>query len=155
MRRRLAMLAVSAALLVAGCGARKKEAPSIDHAWVRLPAVPGRPGAAYFRLHGGAEPARLIAIESPQVQSIELHQSMKGGTPPGAMGGMMEMAKIDGIDLPADGAVEFAPGGYHAMLFGIDPKATPGTKLQLSFRFAKGQPIAVQAKAVGAGDSAP
>ena len=155
MARRFAILGLALAAALAGCGRSGDRQPTVDHTWVRLPAVAGRPGAAYFMLHGGAEPAKLIAVSSPAAQSIELHQSMKGGTPPGAMGGMMEMAKVESIDVPAGGNVAFEPGGYHAMLFGIDPKLAPGGTLRLIFRFAQGQPIALDAKAVGAGDPAP
>ena len=155
MARRLAILGLAIAAALGGCHKNGSPQPTVDHAWVRLPAVPGRPGAAYFTIHGGSDPARLVAISSPSVQSVELHESMKGGTPPGAMGGMMEMARIAGVDLPAGGTLAFAPGGYHAMLFGIDPKLTPGGTLKLSFRFAQGQPVTLDAKAVGAGDPAP
>ena len=149
---RLATL-LTAALLATACGKNEPGALAVDKAWVRLPAVPGRPGAGYFTLHGGATPGRLIAIESPQVQSIELHQSMKMDASDGM--GAMTMAKLDGVDVPAGATVGFAPNGYHAMLFGLDPAVTAGKTLKLSLRFAKGQPISVDAKAVGAGDAAP
>ena len=154
-RHWLPLGAIAITLMLPGCGSKKAGDLSVDSAWVRLPAVPGRPGAGYFTLHGSDEPARLLAIESPQAQSIELHESMKGHDMPGMAGGAMTMQKLDGVDVPANGTVAFAPNGYHAMIFGIDPAVTPGKQIKLTFRFAKGQPVTVDAKAVAAGDPAP
>ncbi len=136
-----------ALLALAGChhGAPKLRA---DHGWVRLAAVPGRPAAAYLTIHGGAEPARLVAIESTAVGSSELHQSMKTGS-------MVEMQRLDGLDVPARGEVSFAPGGNHVMLFGVSPQVKPGQTMRLSIRFEKGQPLTLDAKVVSAGDPAP
>jgi copper(I)-binding protein len=143
-------LALIALLALAGChqGAPKLHA---DHGWVRLAAVPGRPAAAYLTIHGGAEPARLVAIESMAVGSSELHRSMKTG--PG--GNMVGMQRLDGLDVPSGGEVSFAPGGNHVMLFGVSPQVKPGQTMRLSIRFEKGQPLAIDAKVVGAGDPAP
>ena len=139
------MRAVSRRLLL--LAARRLPSPSprlrVDHAWVRLAAVPGRPAAAYLTVHGGKEPNRLIAIDSRQAGSSELHESMKSGQD------MASMRRLDGVDLPADGTVIFAPGGYHVMLFGVGPQVKPGDTMPLVARFAKGEPIAVEAKVVG------
>ena len=139
-----------ALLALAGChhGAPKLRA---DHGWVRLAAVPGRPAAAYLTIHGGTEPARLVAIESTAVGSSELHRSMKTG-PDGSMVGMQ---RLDGLDVPAGSEVSFAPGGNHVMLFGVSPQVKPGQTMQLSVRFEKGQPLTIDARVIGAGDPAP
>ena len=54
---------VAAALLLAGCG--KPAELGADKGWVRLPAVAGRPGAAYFTIHGGAQADTLLAVSTP------------------------------------------------------------------------------------------
>lgn len=144
----LSALALLAAAALAGCA---REAPSqleVRDAWLRLSPVPGRPAAAYFVVAGGTAADRLTAIESAKVANIELHEG-------GAASGMMTMRKIDGIAIPARGRIAFAPGGNHAMLFGIDPSITPGVTLPLSFRFASGRVIETGAKAIAAGDPAP
>ncbi len=145
-------LAPLAVLALAGChhGHRLRA----THAWVRLAAVPGNPAAAYLTLHGGAEDTRLIAIDSDAAGSSELHRSMKTG-PGGAMGQMTGMQRLDGLDLPAHGKIEFAPGGNHVMLFGVSPAVKPGGHITLAIRFEKGQPLQADAVVVGAGDPAP
>jgi copper(I)-binding protein len=140
-----------ACALVALAGCHRAPALSVDRAWVRLAAVPGHPAAAYLTIDGGAEPARLIAIDSPVAGASELHQSMKTG--PG--GAMIGMQRLDGLDLPAQGKLAFAPGGNHVMLFGVSPRVKPGDAIPLVIRFAKGQPLQASAKVVGAGDPAP
>ncbi len=139
-----------AMLLLASTACHHAPKLRADHAWVRLPAVPGRPAAAYLSIHGGTEPARLIAVESAAAGSTELHQSMRTGA-----GGMTGMQRLDGLDVPAGGTVAFAPGGNHVMMFGISPTLKPGGHVALSVRFAKGQPLTVDARVIGAGDAAP
>lgn len=144
--------------LAAACaltGACTHEAPparGVGNAWVRLPAVPGRPGAAYFTLHAGDAAARLVAVDSARVATVELHETMAGMRD---MAGMTGMRPISGVDVPARGSVAFAPGGRHAMLFGIDPQVKPGDLVPLGFRFADGARLVASARAIAAGDPAP
>ena len=149
--RALCSSLVPIALLALAACHRGEAKLRVDHAWVRLAAVPGRPAAAYLIIHGGAEPARLVAVESQAVGSSELHRSMKMG-PGGSMAGMK---RLDGLDVPTGSEVIFEPGGNHVMLFGVSPQVKPGNHVPLSVRFEKGQPLTVDAKVVGAGDPAP
>jgi periplasmic copper chaperone A len=139
--------ALAALLLLAACG-RGGGDPVVGEAWARHPAVPGRPGAAYFTIRGGAADDRLVAIRSAVVDRIELHES-------GMAGGMMTMKPLADVPVPAHATVRFAPGGNHAMLFGIDPRITPGTGIPLAFRFASGKTIEGEAKSVAAGAASP
>lgn len=143
-----ARLAPLALMALAGC--HKEAKLSADRAWVRLPAVAGRPGAGYLIIHGGPEPERLLAVESPTAGSTELHESMKMGP-----GGMTGMQRLDGLDVPANGTVTFAPNGNHVMMFGLGATLKAGDTIPLSVHFEKGQPLAIEAKVVGAGDAAP
>ena len=150
-RSALPALALLVPLLggMAGCQRGAGPAPTVDRAWVRLAAVPGRPSAAYFTLHGGTEAARLVAVASPDAGDVELHETMGSGQ------GMATMAPLDGVDIAPGAAVAFAPGGKHAMVFGLAPGIKPGGTVKLSFRFARGQPLVLDAKAVAAGDPSP
>lgn len=145
---RIARIAPWALLALAGCHHEAKL--SADQAWVRLPAVAGNPGAGYLTIHGGPQPERLLAVDSKAAGSTELHESMKMGA-----GGMTGMQRLDGLDVPANGTVRFAPGGNHVMMFGLGATLKAGDTIPLSIRFAKGQPLTVEAKVVGAGDAAP
>jgi copper(I)-binding protein len=141
------MLAM-AAMLLAGCSGAA-QAPAASGAWVRLAAVPGRPAAAYFVLHGGAQDTMLSAMEAAGVPRVELHESRM------AAGNMMTMDAVRDVPLPAGAAVAFAPGGRHAMLFGVPAGVKPGGAMALTFRFADGTAAAAQARVYGAGEAGP
>ena len=139
--------ALAASLLLAGCGggpAKKDRAIAVEQPWVRLPAVAGEPGAAYFELTGGAEGTKLLSVSSPLVKRIELHESMTGGN-------MASMKKLKDVDFAYDGTIAFKPGGRHAMLFGINSSVKPGTALPLTFAFDTAPPVTVNAEVRTAG----
>jgi copper(I)-binding protein len=135
-----------AALALASCGGPKEV--TVDHGWVRLPVVPGRPGAAYFTLHGGKTGAILIGVSSPDAKSAEMHESM-------TMNGVSSMAPLTQAVAPAGGAARFAPGGKHVMLFGLKPGIAPGGTVRLHLALADGKAIDYAAKAVAATAPAP
>jgi copper(I)-binding protein len=145
---RLPIAVAIAALTLSACSPAEENGPAetVENAWVRLPAVDGRPAAAYFILNGGEAGDTLLAIDSERVATIELHQTTMDG-------GAMRMRPIMSTDMPVGAAVAFEPGGRHAMLFGIDPEITPGTTLSLNFRFDSGRDVRIEAITIAAGDS--
>jgi len=142
---------ITAALLLLALSAcdRRADEPKVAHAWVRLPAIPGQPAAAYFTLIGGRSGEKLIQVESAMAQRVELHDNMAG------MGGMTAMTPLGQVDLPAGTTIAFAPGGKHAMVYGVDKAVSPGTAIPLRFGFASGKTAEAEAKTVAAGDDAP
>ena len=138
---------VAAALLLAGC----QQAPDetrVEGAWVRLPAVAGRPGAAYFTIHGGAKGDTLLTVSSPAAARAELHETVDNA-------GMKSMQPVRDLPVPARGTLAFAPGGRHVMLFDLKPAIKPGDAVPLALAFASGRTVTAQARVVGAGDPAP
>jgi copper(I)-binding protein len=135
-----------AALALASCGGPKEV--TVDHSWVRLPVVAGRPAAAYFTLHGGKDGAILIAVSSPDAKSAQMHESMD-------MNGVSSMAPLTQVAAPAGGKLAFEPGGKHVMLFGLKPGVAPGAKVRLHFAFADGKTIDTAAQAIAATAPAP
>ena len=131
-------------IALSSCGPKPVE--GVVEARITLPAVAGRPGAAYFTLNGGQADNRLMQVTSPQVIRIELHESMMKG-------GMMSMAAIDGgVAVPAGAKVEFNPGGKHAMLYDIAPAVKAGGKIKLTFTYANGRTVDVDAAVKPAGE---
>jgi copper(I)-binding protein len=140
-RRLIAPIAAIAAL---SCSPAPREAVTVADAVVTLPAVPGRPGAAYFTLQAGAENIRLAGITSAQIGRIELHETMEHA-------GMHRMAPIAAVPLGRE-PVRFAPGGKHAMLFDIRPEVAVGGSVPLTFRFEGAPEVTVQAEVRAPGD---
>lgn len=110
----------------------------IHHPWTR-PGVPGRPLAVYMGIHNrGDAPDRLIAARSPRAERAELHRSEM-------QDGMMTMAPIAALEVPAGGVVHLAPGGYHLMVFGVEEPPREGESFPLVLVFEKAGEIPVEA----------
>ena len=111
--------------LLAACS-QGNPAVTVEDAVVRLPAVAGNPGAAYFTLRTNRTPMRILGVSSPQIQRIELHESEMAG-------GRMRMGPLDDNSFTAEGVKVFEEGGAHAMLFGINPAVRAGGTVRLTF----------------------
>ena len=135
------------AAALAGCGGPTQL--DVEEAWVRLPAVPGRPAAAYFTVDGGPAPRTLYRVTADRALRAELHESMGGA------GGAMSMRPLQSVAIPAGEEVAFAPGGRHVMLFDLDAAAKPGTTTMLTFVFDGNERLYRKAWIVGAGDESP
>jgi copper(I)-binding protein len=134
----LAAACAAAIFLLSGCQGKRRE-PKVEEAWVRMPAIKGEPGAAYFRLEGNIEGTRLTSVTSPLIRRIELHETVEKN-------GVTRMEKRKEIDFPYRGALEFEPGGRHAMLFGINKAVKPGGTVPLTFSFNTAPPVTVDAE---------
>lgn len=145
---RLPIVVMATGLALGACGQRAE--PRVEGAWVRLPAVPGRPAAAYFTIQGGSAPATLLSLRTPAAIRAELHESMGGGGH-----GAMTMRPLRQVAVPANTKVTFAPAGRHVMLFDVNPALKPGAKTTLTLAFADGSTIEAPAAVRGAGDPAP
>ena len=123
-------------LAMTGCG----DPPPlyVDGGYVRLNANPDAPSAAYFTIHGGAEPVTLRDVTTEEAVRLEMHESM-------TQGGMASMKKLETVDVPARGVVKFEPGGRHIMLWGVNPQAVADGKMGFTFIFSNGDRILVDA----------
>jgi copper(I)-binding protein len=132
-------------LAVTGCAQQPDSA--VSDGMVRLPAVEGSPGAAYFTLHGGDAGRTLVTVESPDAGRAEMHDMTMTN-------GMMKMAPLtQGVVIPKNGTVTFAPGGKHVMLFGMKAGLKPGDPILLNFTFANGETAQLMAEAESPGGS--
>lgn len=110
---------------------------TVTGAIATLPAVPGRPGAAYFTLESEV-PVALVSVASPRAARIELHEA-----------GMRPAPRFA---LSPGAPLRFEPGGRHAMLFGLDAALRPGERLTLTFTFEGAPPVSAQAEVRAPGD---
>ena len=145
-RRRIA-LALLASPALAGCEKTPPAPPvTVRDAIVQLPAVPGRPGVAYFTIETGSDPAKLIGVGSPGLGRVELHAT----TMADGMASMASLADDQRISSP-DKPLVFEPGGKHAMIYDMPRTLKPGTRIPLTFTFRTALPVTVWAdvRAVG------
>lgn len=112
-------------------------------AYARASATPtAQAGAAYVSLmvHGAAD--RLVAVSTPAAKMAGLHESK-------LVDGVMTMAHVDAIDIPADRVLEMKPGGYHIMLMGLTRPLKEGDEIELTLTFEKAGEVKVKARVGG------
>ena len=100
----------------------------VMHSWAR-PTIPNRPGVTYFGVHNFGDTAdRLIGARAQGVGKIEIHEAKQKD-------GVMTMTPIEAVDIPAGGMAHLGPGGFHLMMFGIDPPLKEGDTLEMTLIF--------------------
>jgi periplasmic copper chaperone A len=113
-----------------------------EHAWSRPTSGPNKLGAAYLILkNAGQEADTLQSASSPDAEKVEIHEHTQDAS------GIMRMRPVEGgLKVPAGGAVEFKPGGYHLMLFGLKHNLEEGQQLPLKLHFAHAGDLDVEVK---------
>ena len=100
------------------------------------------PAAGYFTLHNnGAQPVVLTGAASPACGQLMLHESV-------VEKGTAHMRMVHSIVVPAHGAVEFHPGGYHLMC--MQPKLAAGQTATVSLHFKDGESVSSRFPVYGA-----
>lgn len=140
-RLRFALFApVAATVALAACTPPAKQPVlNIHGAQTTLPAVKDNPSAVYFRVNGGPEDVKLLAVLSPDTQRIEMHESVSEN-------GVVSMNKLNSVDVPAKGVVEFKQGGKHIMVWGINDAAVKRGTFPITFVFSNKDRIVADVK---------
>jgi copper(I)-binding protein len=97
---------------------------SVSDAWIRATVPQQKSAGAFMRIRSAA-PATLVAVRTPAADSAELHQMQMRGQ-------QMSMHAVDAVALPAGQEVDFGPGGYHVMLFGLKRQLKEGDSVALT-----------------------
>ena len=110
---------------------------SIERPWSReLPPVAPN-GAAYLRIENdGERAARIVSAHSPIAGRVEIHAHEMDA-------GVMKMRHLRSIEVPAQGAVSFEPGGLHLMLIGLKEPLVAGKGFPLTLVFQEAGEIEV------------
>jgi copper(I)-binding protein len=111
----------------ASASSRATRLPVVSGAWARA-TVPGQSvGAAYMKIDSPFN-VTLIGIESDVSRSAEVHTMRH-------QNGVMQMRKLNKLDIRAGQRMELAPGGAHLMLLGLKKPLKVGETLQLNMTF--------------------
>ena len=104
----------------------------ISDSWVR-PTVKGQRATGAFMKITAKENSKLLSVSSPAAGVAEIHEMKMEKD-------IMKMAAVPSLNVPAGGAVELKPGGYHVMLMDLKaPLADKATvPITLTFENAKG-----------------
>jgi len=103
---------------------------------------PGQPNSAVFMSLQNSSTAdrALVNAESPAAKTVELHTNVNEG-------GVMQMRRIEKIEVPAGKTVTLKPGGLHVMLIGLKEALEPGAMVHLTLTFDDGSKSHVMAPA--------
>ena len=140
------MLAASATFMLASCG--QGDVLYADKAVVNLSPVDGNPSAGYMDLHGGRVDVELVGVTSDDVLRMEMHETTEED-------GMMSMAKLKSIPVPAGKTVKLEPGGKHLMIWGIGNGSKKRGLLKMTLIYSNDDRIEINAVIKKAGDPDP
>ena len=111
---------------------------TIENPWARetVAAVPNSAGYMTIKNDGDA-PDRLVKAASDVAAKVELHTMAMEGD-------VAKMRPVDGVDVPAHGEADLAPGGLHIMLVGLKAPLKEGTSFPLTLTFEKAGDVTVE-----------
>ena len=118
-------------LVLAACSPAADRITELTASRAVIAAPRGASGvaAAYVTLVSPTDD-RITGVSSPDARAVEMHSMTMEGT-------MMQMRKLDGVDLPAGKPVRFEQGGLHIMVF--DPQTlAPGATFPIIFQLKSG-----------------
>ncbi|HOO50596.1 MAG TPA: copper chaperone PCu(A)C [Alphaproteobacteria bacterium] len=96
-------------------------------------------GAAFMTIKNSGDQAEtIIAASSDICDHVEIHTMSENEN------GLMQMRKLEGgLEIPANGAVELAPMGYHFMLIGLKNPLEVGSSIHLTLETKNNQKIEI------------
>lgn len=94
---------------------------------------PGQPNSLAFMglTNGSDQDFELVGAEGTVAKVLELHTHIM-------QDGMMQMRKVEKIDLPAGKTVMLESGGLHVMLMGLVQDLNPGDSVAITLVFNDG-----------------
>jgi copper(I)-binding protein len=99
----------------------------ITEPWIRS-AVQGQKATGAFMKIASKDGVKLIGVSSPVAGISEIHEMKMEKD-------VMKMAAIPSLSVPAGGAVELKPGGYHLMLMDLKSPLEAQSKVPLTLIF--------------------
>lgn len=121
---------------------------TLSDAFSRATLPGAKVAGGYLKIvNSSGEPDRLIGGTTPAAERVEVHEMKMDGN-------VMQMRQLkDGLEIPADGTAELAPGGFHLMLMNIAKPLKEGEVIPVTLEFARTGKVEVQFM-VGAANAA-
>lgn len=116
----------------------------VSDCWIR--ALPGNlPSGGYFSVMNMSDkPIDLTGVKTDAFGMAMLHQTQSNGS-------TSKMVMVGKATVPANGTLEFAPGGYHLMLEKPKQPLKVGTSIPLTFSFSDGEKVTSECAVKSAG----
>ncbi len=110
---------------------------AFESPWVRASAPGQKNGAGYVQIQNkGSQTDRLISAATAGVGRVELHTIINEN-------GVAKMRQVQGIEVPAGGAVTLTPGGFHIMFMGLNAPFAAGESVPVTLQFEKAGEVKV------------
>lgn len=140
----VAALALGSTILLSPATSHADSPVTVTRPWFRY-IMPQVPAGGYMTVkNSSAHAVVLTGASSPACGMVMLHRSEQRG-------GVERMVDVPRLRVPAEGSVQFAPGGYHLMC--MQPKMRPGATVRVTLNFQGGSTLtaAFPVYAVGRG----
>jgi periplasmic copper chaperone A len=105
--------------------------------WSRPTPGAAKNGAVFLEIKAGAEVTdKLLSASGAVAENIEIHNHINDN-------GIMQMRRVDAIEIGEGSSVKLVPGGYHIMLLGLKQPLKAGETFKLKLTFEKAGAIEV------------
>ena len=116
----------------------KNETVTIAGAYARATAPGQQVAGGFMKIENkGNVTDQLLSASSPAAGEVQLHEMAMDGN-------VMKMRQVKDIAVPAGGAVELKPGGYHLMFLNLKGPFVAGQAVLVKLKFAKAGEIEVK-----------
>jgi len=112
----------------------------VKDAYVRLMPPTQKVTGAFLTLVNNSDTRRAAVSATSSVSKVaELHNHVNNN-------GVMQMRRVDKIEVPAGGSTELKPGGYHVMLINLIQPLELGQMVDITLNFDDGSSTEFQAE---------
>jgi len=117
----------------------------IENAYTRATAPGQQVAGGFMKIENKGTADQLVSASSSVAGEVQLHEMSMDGN-------VMKMRQVKDIAVPANGAVELKPGGYHLMFLNLKGPFNAGQTVPVKLKFAKAGEVEVKlpVNAVGA-----
>ncbi|KZN29417.1 copper chaperone PCu(A)C [Pseudoalteromonas luteoviolacea] len=119
----------------------------VSNAKIRAFLPAAKSTAGYLTLDNKTKkPITIVKAKIEGLGRVEIHEHIHSN-------GMMKMQPVKNLVVPANGQVEFKPGGYHLMAFEPKVKLKVGETRNLTLYFSDGEKVENKIKVVSLKDA--
>lgn len=112
----------------------------ISNAWVQAMPPSQTVSAGYMTISNNSYKEIILKSASSDIAGItEIHEMSQ-------VNGIMHMAKVPNLPIPAQGKVSLQPGGFHIMLINLKKPANNGDIVHITLHFQDGRSMTVNAQ---------
>ena len=121
-------------------GEQRSGSLTVIDPWSRALPPTVKTGAAYLEVrNAGTGADRIVGASTPVAERVEIHSHEH-------VNGMMQMRKLDTVEVPPQGSLQFKSGGLHLMLLGLIEPLSEGLEFPLKLVFENAGSLEVTVK---------